>query len=256
MRATSTAMKNFDMLSLSGVVVAIAAVLLGQHLEGGSILSLLNGPAILIVVGGSIGATMLQSPLPTFIRAMNMLVWVVRPPVFRAEAQMREIVKWAQLARREGLLGLEDVVESVRNPYARKGLQLVIDGNDPESIRETLELDAMSRERRDMNAAKVIDGMGGYAPTLGILGAVMGLIQVMNNLADPAMLGQGIAVAFVATVYGVGLANLVFLPAANKLKALVREESRFKELVTVGILAIATGDNPRMVEMRLQGLLA
>ena len=114
----------------------------------------------------------------------------------------------------------------------------------------------MSRERRDMNAAKVIDGMGGYAPTLGILGAVMGLIQVMNNLADPAMLGQGIAVAFVATVYGVGLANLVFLPAANKLKALVREESRFKELVTVGILAIATGDNPRNVEMRLQGLLA
>jgi chemotaxis protein MotA len=249
-------MKKFDMLSLSGVVVAIAAVLLGQHLEGGSIVSLLNGPAILIVVGGSIGATMLQSPLPTFVRAMNMLVWVVRPPVFRADAQMREIVKWAQLARREGLLGLEDVVESVRNPYARKGLQLVIDGNDPESIRETLELDAMSHERRDMNAAKVIDGMGGYAPTLGILGAVMGLIQVMNNLADPAMLGQGIAVAFVATVYGVGLANLVFLPAANKLKALVREESRFKELVTVGILAIAIGDNPRMVELRLQGLLA
>lgn len=249
-------MKQFDMLSLSGVIVAIAAVLLGQHLEGGSIVSLINGPAILIVVGGSIGATMLQSPLPTFVRAMNMLVWVVRPPVFRAEAQMREIVKWAQLARREGLLGLEGVVESVRNPYARKGLQLVIDGNDPESIRETLELDAMSRERRDMNAAKVIDGMGGYAPTLGILGAVMGLIQVMNNLADPAMLGQGIAVAFVATVYGVGLANLVFLPAANKLKALVREESRFKELVTVGILAIATGDNPRNVEMRLQGLLA
>lgn len=249
-------MRKFDLLSLGGVTVAIVAVLLGQHLEGGSIVSLLNGPAILIVVGGSIGATMLQSPLPTFVRAMTMLVWVVRPPTIRAEAQMREIVKWAQLARREGLLGLEDVVESVRDAYARKGLQLVIDGNDPEAIRETLELDAMARERRDMNAAKVIDGMGGYAPTLGILGAVMGLIQVMNNLADPAMLGQGIAVAFVATVYGVGLANLVFLPAANKLKALVREESRFKELVTVGILAIATGDNPRMVELRLQGLLA
>ncbi len=249
-------MRKFDLLSLGGVTVAIVAVLLGQHLEGGSIISLLNGPAILIVVGGSIGATMLQSPLPTFVRAMTMLVWVVRPPTIRAEAQMREIIKWAQLARREGLLGLEDVVESVRDAYARKGLQLVIDGNDPEAIRETLELDAMARERRDMNAAKVIDGMGGYAPTLGILGAVIGLIQVMNNLADPAMLGQGIAVAFVATVYGVGLANLVFLPAANKLKALVREESRFKELVTVGILAIATGDNPRMVELRLQGLLA
>lgn len=249
-------MRKFDLLSLGGVTVAMVAVLLGQHLEGGSMVSLLNGPAILIVVGGSIGATMLQSPLPTFVRAMTMLVWVVRPPTIRAEAQMHEMIKWAQIARREGLLGLEDVVESVRDAYARKGLQLVIDGNDPEAIRETLELDAMARERRDMNAAKVIDGMGGYAPTLGILGAVMGLIQVMNNLADPAMLGQGIAVAFVATVYGVGLANLVFLPAANKLKALVREESRFKELVTVGILAIATGDNPRMVELRLQGLLA
>jgi len=184
-----------------------------------------------------------------------MLVWVIRPPQIRPEAQMKEIIKWAQLARREGLLGLEDVVEGVRDAYARKGLQLVIDGNDPETIRETLELDAMARERHDMNAAKVIDGMGGYAPTLGILGAVLGLIQVMNNLADPARLGEGIAVAFVATVYGVGLANLVFIPAANKLKALVREQSRLKELVTVGIMSIAAGDNPRVVESRLQGLI-
>ncbi len=248
-------MKKFDLLSLSGVTVAIVAVLLGQHLEGGSITTLLNGPAILIVVGGSIGATMLQSPLPVFVRAMSMLVWVIRPPQIQAETQMKEIIKWAQLARREGLLGLEDVVETVRDAYARKGLQLVIDGNDPETIRETLELDAMARERHDMNAAKVIDGMGGYAPTLGILGAVLGLIEVMNNLADPARLGQGIAVAFVATVYGVGLANLVFIPTANKLKALVREESRLKELVTVGIMAIAAGDNPRVVEARLQGLI-
>lgn len=248
-------MRKFDLLSLSGLTVAIVAVLLGQHLEGGSVTSLLNGPAILIVVGGSIGATMLQSPLPVFVRAMAMLVWVIRPPQFQAEAQMKEIIKWAQLARREGLLGLEDVVETVRNAYARKGLQLVIDGNDPETIRETLELDAMARERHDMNAAKVIDGMGGYAPTLGILGAVLGLIEVMNNLSDPARLGQGIAVAFVATVYGVGLANLVFIPTANKLKALVREESRLKELVTVGIMAIAAGDNPRVVEARLQGLI-
>ncbi len=248
-------MKKFDLLSLSGVTVAIIAVLLGQHLEGGSVTTLLNGPAILIVVGGSIGATMLQSPLPVFVRAMSMLVWVIRPPQIAAEAQMKEIIRWAQLARREGLLGLENVVESVRDVYARKGLQLVIDGNDPETIRETLELDAMTRERHDLNAAKVIDGMGGYAPTLGILGAVMGLIQVMNNLADPAMLGQGIAVAFVATVYGVGLANLVFIPTANKLKALVREESRLKELVTVGVMAIAAGDNPRVVEARLQGLI-
>ena len=165
------------------------------------------------------------------------------------------MVKWAQLARREGLLGLERVIGTVRDEYARKGLQLVVDGNDPDIIRETLELDAMARERRDMHAARVLDGMGGYAPTLGILGAVIGLIQVMNNLADPARLGQGIGVAFVATVYGVGLANLVFIPVGNKLKALVREESRLQEMTVVGILSIAAGDNPRVVETRLQGLV-
>jgi len=150
---------------------------------------------------------------------------------------------------------LDAVVHSVRDAYTRKGLQLVIDGNDPDTVRETLELDLLARERRDLNAARVIDGMGGYAPTLGILGAVMGLIQVMNNLADPALLGQGIAIAFVATVYGVGLANLVFLPIAAKLKALVREETRLQELIALGIVAIAAGDNPRAVEMRLKGLI-
>ncbi|MBX9609621.1 MAG: flagellar motor protein [Gammaproteobacteria bacterium] len=248
-------MRNLDLLSLCGVTVALLAVLFGQHLEGGEVAALLNGPAILIVVGGSIGATMLQSPLPIFVRAMRMLVWVVRPPRIDPEPQMREIIKWAQVARREGLLGLEGVVDTVRDAYARKGLQLVIDGNDPETIRETLELDSLARERRDLNAARVLDGMGGYAPTLGILGAVMGLIQVMNNLADPALLGEGIAVAFVATVYGVGLANLVLLPAANKLKSLVREQSRLQELVTIGIMSIAAGDNPRVVEARLTGLI-
>lgn len=247
---------RIDLLSLAGIAVALCAVLFGQHLEGGHISTLLNGPAILIVVGGSIGATMLQSPLPVFVRAIGMLAWIVRPPHSEAQALMDEIVRWAQLARREGLLGLERVVNAVDDDYARKGLQLVIDGNDPETIRETLELDCLARERRDMSAARVLDGIGGYAPTLGILGAVMGLIQVMHNLADPAMLGEGIAVAFVATVYGVGLANLVFLPMANKLKALVREETRQQELIAVGIAAIAAGDNPRVVEARLQGLVA
>ncbi len=247
---------RIDFLSLSGISVALCAVLLGQHLEGGSITTLLNGPAMLIVIGGSIGATMLQSPLPVFVRALSMLVWVVRPPQRLPEATMQDILRWAQLARREGLLGLEKIVETLDDDYARKGLQLVIDGNDPETIRETLELDCLARERRDLNAARVLDGMGGYAPTLGILGAVMGLIEVMNHLADPSMLGQGIAVAFVATVYGVGLANLVFIPIGNKLKALVREESRVQEILAVGVSAIAAGENPRVVEARLQGLIA
>jgi chemotaxis protein MotA len=248
-------MHRIDILSLTGIMIAFCAVLIGQHLEGGQISTLVNGPAILIVVGGSIGATMLQSPMPVFVRAMMMLGWIFRPPVLRPDTMLQEIVNWARLARREGLLGLENIVESVGDDYARKGLQLVIDGNEPEIIRDTLELDSLARERRDLSAAKVLDGIGGYAPTLGILGAVMGLIQVMNNLADPSMLGQGIAVAFVATVYGVGLANLVFIPAGNKLKAIVREESRLQELVAVGICAIAEGENPRVVETRLQGLI-
>jgi chemotaxis protein MotA len=246
---------RLDLLSLAGITIAACEVLFGQHLEGGHLATLMNGPAVLIVVGGSIGATMLQSPLPVFLRAMRMLSWILRPPQAEPEALLQEIVRWAQLARREGLLGLERVVEALDDAYARKGLQLVIDGNDPDTVRETLELDALARERRDLNAARVLDGMGGYAPTLGILGAVMGLIQVMHNLADPAMLGEGIAVAFVATLYGVGLANLVFIPVANKLKALVREESRLLEMIAVGISAIAAGDNPRVVEARLQGLI-
>lgn len=252
--ATRTA--RIDVLSLTGLMVAIAAVVIGQHLEGGQLATLVNGPALLIVVGGSIGATMLQSPMPVFVRALKMLGWIFRPPAADPEAAVKQIVNWARIARRDGLLGLENVVGAVPDPFARKGLQLVIDGNEPEAIRETLELDSLARERRDMAGAKVLESMGGYAPTLGILGAVLGLIQVMNNLADPSMLGEGIAVAFVATVYGVALANLVCLPAANKLKALVREESRMQELVMVGVLAIAEGDNPRVVEGRLQGLVA
>lgn len=248
-------MKKTDLLSVSGVSVALLAVLLGQYLEGGSIRALLNGPAILIVVGGTIGATMLQSPLPIFVRAMAMLVWVVRPPQKHMATQLQEIVKWAQLARREGLLGLESVVDSVRDDYARKGLQLVIDGNDPEIIRETLELDSLARERRDLSAARVVDGMGGYAPTLGILGAVMGLIHVMENLSDPSKLGAGIAVAFVATIYGVGLANLVFLPIANRIKFTIARRVTEREILSDGLIGIAKSDNPRIIEARLKGYL-
>jgi chemotaxis protein MotA len=244
-----------DFLSIFGVLLAIFAIVVGQHLEGGHIGMLVNGPAILIVVGGTIGATMLQSPLPVFVRSLNLLKWVFVPPSRELGNRMAELVRWSRIARKDGLLGLENVVQKVSNDYARKGLQLLIDGNDPEAIRETLELDAAARESRDMQAACVYEGMGGYAPTLGILGAVIGLIHVMNNLADPARLGQGIAVAFVATIYGVGLANLVFIPAANKLKAIIREETREQEMIIVGLVAIAEGQNPRVLESRLQGLV-
>ena len=246
---------RIDGLSIAGMAVAIAAVLYGQHLEGGSAAALMNGPAVLIVVGGSVGATMLQSPWPVFVRGMGMLAWVFRPPRLHTDAAMHQVIEWAKLARREGILSLERVVRAAPDAYTAKALQLVVDGNEPAVIRDTLELECLARERRDLGAVQVIDGMGGYAPTLGILGAVIGLIQVMNNLADPARLGEGIAVAFVATVYGVGLANLVLIPAANKLKAVIREHSRHQEMVAVGIVGIAGGEHPHVVEARLRGML-
>ena len=248
-------MNRVDLLSLGGIVVAIGAVLFGQHLEGGQLRALVNGPAILIVVGGSLGAAMLQSPLPVFVRAMRMLAWVFSPPQRPTASILGEIVRWSQIARREGLLGLEKVVEKVPDLYARKALQLLIDGNEPLVIRETLELDCLARERRDLSAARVIDGIGGYAPTLGILGAVMGLIQVMENLSDPSKLGAGIAVAFVATIYGVGLANLVYLPMANKLKAHINRLIVQREMLVDGLVGIANGDNPRIIESRLRGYI-
>ena len=244
-----------DLLSIAGVVIAFGAILLGQYLEGGHLSSLINGPAILIVGGGTLGAVMLQSPMPVFMRGIRMLAWLLKPPLPPVVETVEQIVAWCQIARKEGLLGLEKMVESQEDLFTRKGLQLLGDGNEPVTIRETLELDIQAREIRDLQAAKVFEGMGGYSPTIGIIGAVMGLIHVMGNLADPSKLGSGIAVAFVATIYGVGLANLFFLPAGNKLKAIVKQQSQFFELVTEGLVAIAEGENPRIIEARLQGLI-
>lgn len=244
-----------DALSLVGLLIALTAIVLGQYLEGGHLAMLVNGPALLIVAGGTLGATMVQSPPETFVRAMRMLGWVFRPPARDPRKVMQDLLQWCRTARRDGLLGLENLVDTVRYDFARKALQLLIDGNDPVVIRETLQLDSAAREARDLMAARVFESMGGYAPTLGILGAVIGLIHVMNNLTDPALLGQGIGVAFVATIYGVGLANVFLLPAANKLKALVREETRLQDMITIGIVAIADGENPRIVESRLVGLV-
>ena len=244
-----------DILSLAGIVLAFGAILLGQHLEGGHLSALLNGPAILIVGGGTLGAAMLQSPMMVFMRSIRMSAWLFRPPTMESAATLERIVEWCQVARKEGLLGLERMVEEIDDIFIRKGLQLLVDGNEPGVIRQTLELDIDAREARDLAAAKVPEAMGGYAPTIGIIGAVMGLIHVMGNLADPSKLGGGIAVAFVATIYGVALANLLFLPAANKLKAVVKQQSRFELLVTEGLVSIAEGENPRIIEARLQGLV-
>lgn len=181
-----------------------------------------------------------------------MLTWMIRPPVNPVQSTIDKVLAWSNASRKEGLLGLEPLVEE-EDLFARKGLQLLVDGSEPDAIRSTLEVELTSREHLDLCAAKVYDGLGGYCPTVGIIGAVMGLIHVMGNLADPSKLGGGIAVAFVATIYGVGLANLLFLPAATKLKNLVTNQSQFREMVIEGLTAIAEGENPRNIEARLAG---
>jgi chemotaxis protein MotA len=244
-----------DILSIVGVVIAFGAVIGGNILEGGHTESLIQLTAFLIVGGGTFGAVMVQSPMPVFLRAMKIAAWVFNPPKTAGMEVVTKIVGWSNIARKEGLLGLESMAETEADLFARKGLQLLVDGSEPETIRSILEVELDTKEHFDTQAAKVFEGMGGYSPTIGIIGAVMGLIHVMNNLADPAMLGTGIAVAFVATIYGVGFANLFFLPMANKLKSIVHGQSQSRAMVIEGIISIAEGENPRGIESKLLGYI-
>ncbi|MBU6513554.1 MAG: flagellar motor protein [Betaproteobacteria bacterium] len=245
-----------DFLSIVGLVVAIGSIVLGQLLEGGHLASILQPTAFLIVIGGTLGAAMLQYPLPVFLRSIRMLPWVVRPPLLDPDGAIRDIVQYSEMARRNGLLALESAIDDIDDPFLRRGLQLLVDGADPAKIRATMEHEIQAVEHHDSQAARVLESAGGYAPTVGILGAVLGLIHVMENLADPSKLGAGIAVAFVATIYGVGSANLFFLPVANKMKNIVHERAKLQELIVDGLVAIAEGENPRMIEGRLQGYFA
>lgn len=244
-----------DVLSLIGIILAFVAIVGGNYLEGGHLSALLNGPAALIVIGGTLAASMLQAPMSAFKRAMQIGVWILFPPRIDLASGVDRVINWSMTARKEGLLGLESVADAEPDSYARKGLQLLVDGAEPQAIRSILEVDFMTQEHRDIQAAKVFESMGGYAPTIGIIGAVMGLIHVMGNLADPSQLGSGIAVAFVATIYGVASANLILLPVANKLKSIALRQSRYREMLLEGLLSIAEGENPRSIELKLQGFM-
>lgn len=244
-----------DILSLLGFVVAIGAVLGGQWIEGGHIASLVQATAFVIVIGGTLGAVMLQSRLPVFARGVRMVRLAFRPPVCDFRGLIGRIIHWSNVARRGGLLALEPQLRIEKGDYERKGLQLLIDGADPLTLRDILERDIQTYEEEQRAAIKVWDSAGGYAPTIGILGAVLGLIHVMENLTDPSRLGAGIAVAFVATLYGVGSANLVFLPIANKLESVVAREVRRREMLIDGLMSVANGENPRIVQGKLEGYL-
>lgn len=240
-----------DWASLAGLLLGLAGVVAGQVSEGGHIKSLLQPAAFLIVFVGTMGAVLLQSGMGSFVRGVAMLRWVFAPPENKTPNLAKDITVWSSTARREGLLSLERYLDGVQDGFTAKGLRLIIDGFDPYKIRDILEVDVSSHERRERQAVKIWEAAGGYAPTIGILGAVLGLIHVMENLTDPGKLGGGIAVAFVATIYGVGLANLVFLPIANKLKTIVGDEVQRREMLTDVFCGIASGDNARVIEERM-----
>ncbi len=243
-----------DVFALLGVIVAFAAIVVGNALEGGQLQALLDLPALIIVLGGTLGAVVLQTPFKRLVHAGRLSQWVLLPPTYNAGEDIERMLQWSRMARREGLLGLENIADGMHDPFRKKGLELVVDGVEPVTIRRLLETDSGTRVDYDLAAAQVFKSMGGYAPTIGILGAVIGLIQVMGNLADPDELGQGIATAFVATIYGVGFANLLFLPVADRLRSLVLRASNADDLFIEGLVAIAEGEHPRSIEVRLRGI--
>jgi chemotaxis protein MotA len=244
-----------DSISLVGLTLGLAAILVGQVLEGGHISSLVQPTAALIVLGGTLGAVMLQSPLRVFVDGMKMGKWVFVPPTVNHAALITMVVSWSHTARKEGLLALENHIPRLPEPYMQKGLQLLVDGVEPDRLREVMEVEISAWENQMKLGAKIWEAAGGYAPTIGILGAVMGLIHVMENLSDPSKLGAGIAVAFVATIYGVGSANLIFLPIAKKLMAHIGSMVSQREMMLDGLVGIANGDNPRIIEGRMQGYI-
>jgi len=245
-----------DILSILGVLLGFIAVLGGNFLEGGQLASLINLPALVIVFGGTLGATFLHFPPKIILHSAKVLLLIVVPRQLVLKKQIDQVVKWSALARKEGLLGLEAIADRETDSFSKKGLQLLVDGNEPEVIRDCLEVELNTIEHTEMQAAKVYEAMGGYSPTIGIIGAVVGLIQVMQNLANPELLGAGIATAFVATIYGVGFANLFFLPISNKLKLEAYALIQAKELMLEGITAIAEGENPRNIELKLSGYIS
>jgi chemotaxis protein MotA len=235
-----------------GIGVALCGLALGMSLEGGGFGMLINVPALLIVLGGTAGATLAGTSVDRFkaIPQLYRTAFDGAEPDLNARAEL--LVSYAERARREGLLALDEELPKLDDEFTRKGMQLVVDGTDPELVREVLDSDIDGMAARHKAAVQPFEKAGGFAPTMGILGTVMGLVHVLENLAAPETLGPAISTAFIATLYGVASANVVFLPVANKLKALSESEIELKSLTVEGILAVQAGDNPRVVADKLQ----
>jgi chemotaxis protein MotA len=238
-----------------GMILGVGGVILGQALEGGSLMQLVQPTAALIVFGGTLGATILSATPKQFSEAIRSVKTVFLGAPHKHDELVKEIIQLAQLARREGILALERAVGNIKNPFFSSNLRHLVDGYDPAVVKEMMEDRIAKEEEERHGVAKVWETAAGFSPTIGIIGAVLGLIHVMSNLSDSSKLGEGIAVAFVATIYGVSAANLFLLPIANKLKSIIHHEMLEFELIYTGITAIQAGLNPRVVEDRLMNLM-
>jgi chemotaxis protein MotA len=247
--------KSIDLASIIGLLLALCAILGGQALEGGNVGSILQGTAALIVLGGTFGACLLQFQLTVAVASFKAVVRVFQEPKTNNKEVIQDIIRLANKARKEGVISLESDAQKLSDPFLKKALTMAMDGVEPKVLRDTMELEIENLEEEAEQPIKFWQAAGGYSPTIGILGAVLGLIHVMENLSDPSKLGGGIAVAFVATVYGVGLANLVYLPMAGKLKLKSRAHLVAKEIMLVGVISILEGENPRLIEDKLKSYL-
>ena len=245
-----------DKSSLGGVLIAVVGILAGLLLEGGRLSQIIQPTAALIVFGGTIGAVMLQFPLSIVLTSFKRLGSVFFETQRDPQELVKEIVGFAHKARKEGIVSLDRDLENVKEPFLRKSLMLAVDGTEPQELRKMMELELDNQAEHEERIPQVFEAAGGFSPTIGIIGAVLGLIQVMQHLDNMDEVGRGIAVAFVATIYGVGAANLLFLPSAGKLKIRIRTEQQMREMMLEGVVSILEGLNPRMVETKLQGFLA
>ncbi|MDX2150333.1 MAG: flagellar motor protein [Bryobacteraceae bacterium] len=244
-----------DISSFLGLAVAIGGILFGQHLEGGSVNQLKGLSAALIVLGGTLGAVMVSTPLRTLLRGLGRLRDVFFERAQSPGERIEEIIEYATKARKSGIVSLENDALEIEDPFLRKALNLAVDGTDLQELRKMMELEIGLEEHRTESEAKVYECAGGYAPTIGIIGAVIGLILVMHDLADIKKVGEGIATAFVATIYGVGFANIFCLPAAAKIKARAHADAEAKELILEGVIGIVEGLNPKIIRAKLESYL-
>jgi chemotaxis protein MotA len=245
-----------DKSSFGGVVLALAGILAGLLIEGGHVGQILQPTAAMIVLGGTLGAVMLQFPLATVGAAFRRLAGVFFTKKIDTDATVQLLLSFANKARRSGIVSLDQDLPTISDAFLKQALTLAVDGTEPAELRKIMELQLDNHAQREEAIPSVFESAGGFAPTIGIIGAVMGLIQVMQHLDHIDEVGRGIAVAFVATIYGVGSANILFLPSAGKLRFRLNEEHRIKEMTLEGVISIIEGMNPRMIEVKLQSFLA